>query len=55
MQGKEYISEVLVGKSTGHFISVLEVPVKDDNGKPIGIVQRNTAGALPWWRTKCGS
>ena len=41
MQGKEYISEVLVSKSAGNFISVLEVPVKDDNGQPIGIVQRS--------------
>lgn len=41
MSGKEAISEVLVSKATGHFISVIEVPVKGQSGQTVGIVQRD--------------
>ncbi len=41
MSGKEAISEVLVSLATGRFISVVEVPVLSDEGKPIGLVQRD--------------
>ena len=41
MEGREAISEVLVSKATGHFISVIEVPVKDKKGQVLGIVQRD--------------
>lgn len=41
MQGKEYVSGVVVSKTTGLSIVVIEVPVKDSNGKVIGMIQRN--------------
>ena len=41
MGGAESISDVLVSKATGHFIAVVQVPVKDGSGKPIGLVQRD--------------
>lgn len=41
MQGNEYVSEVIVSKTTGKAITVIEVPVKTENGKVIGMIQRN--------------
>lgn len=41
MQGNEYVSEVVVSKTTGLAIVVIEVPVKDSDGKVIGMIQRN--------------
>ena len=41
MQGNEGVSEVIVSKTTGLSIVVIEVPVKDNAGKVIGMVQRN--------------
>ena len=41
MQGNESISEVIVSKTTGSAIVVIEVPVKAPNGKIIGMIQRN--------------
>lgn len=41
MKGNEDVSEVVVSKSTGKAIVVIEVPVKDDGGKVIGMIQRN--------------
>ena len=41
LSGKEAISEVVVSLATGRFISVIEVPVLDDSGKSIGLVQRD--------------
>ena len=41
MSGKESISDVLVSKATGKFITVIEVPVKSENGQVIGLVQRD--------------
>ena len=41
MKGNEAVSEVIVSKTTGLAIVVIEVPVKDDTGKVIGMIQRN--------------
>ena len=41
MQGNDFVSDVIVSMSTGEKIVVLEVPIKDENGKPIGLLQRN--------------
>ena len=41
MNGKEEISEVVVSLATGRFISVIEVPVLNDSGEVIGLVQRD--------------
>ena len=41
MKGNEYISEVVVSKTTGMAIVVIEVPVKNPDGKVIGMIQRN--------------
>lgn len=41
MKGNEYVSEVVVSKTTGLAIVVVEVPVKDSSGKVIGMIQRN--------------
>ncbi|MBR4382645.1 MAG: HAMP domain-containing protein [Selenomonadaceae bacterium] len=41
MQGNESVSEVVVSKTTGKAIVVIEVPVKTPDGKVIGMIQRN--------------
>lgn len=41
MAGKEYVSDVIVSKSTSKKIVVLEVPVFDEQHNPIGMLQRN--------------
>ena len=41
MKGEEYISEVVISKTSGLAIVVMEVPVKNDNGQVIGMIQRN--------------
>ena len=41
MKGVEDVSEVVVSKTTGLAIVVIEVPVKDANGKIVGMIQRN--------------
>ena len=41
MQGNEYVSEVIVSKTTGKAITVIEVPVKTPDGRIIGMIQRN--------------
>lgn len=41
MQGKESISEVVTSFTTSKFISVIEVPIIGNDGKPIGLIQRN--------------
>ncbi|MBQ6297824.1 MAG: HAMP domain-containing protein [Selenomonadaceae bacterium] len=41
MKGNEYISEVVVSKTTGLAIVVIEVPVKNSDGQVIGMIQRN--------------
>lgn len=41
MRGEEYVSEVIVSKTTGKAITVIEVPVKTPDGRVIGMIQRN--------------
>lgn len=41
MAGRQYVSEVINSLSTGQMIVVLEVPIFDDNHRPIGMLQRN--------------
>lgn len=41
MQGRESVSEIVVSKTTGKAITVIEVPVKTSDGKVIGMIQRN--------------
>lgn len=41
MKGNEYISEIVVSKTTGLAIVVIEVPVKNAGGQVIGMIQRN--------------
>lgn len=41
MSGREFISEVIVSLTTNRFISVIEVPVLGQDGRPIGFLQRN--------------
>ena len=41
LKGNEDVSEVVVSKTTGQAIVVIEVPVRDDSGKVIGMIQRN--------------
>lgn len=41
MRGEEDVSEVIVSKTTGKAITVIEVPVKTPDGKVIGMIQRN--------------
>ena len=41
MQGKNFVSDVLISRSTGNRIVVLEVPVRNKLNYPIGMIQRN--------------
>ena len=41
MQGRNFVSDILISRSSGKRIVVLEVPVKDNLNHPIGMVQRN--------------
>lgn len=41
MRGQIFVSDVLISRSTGKRIVVLEVPVRDKLNYPIGMVQRN--------------
>ncbi len=41
MRGRSFISDILISRSTGERVIILEVPVKDNLNKPIGMVQRN--------------
>ena len=41
MNGNEYVSEIIVSKTTGLAIVVIEVPVKNSAGQVIGMIQRN--------------
>ena len=41
MKGREYVTDILASKSTGKMIVVMEVPVLNLSGEPIGMVQRN--------------
>jgi diguanylate cyclase (GGDEF)-like protein len=41
MKGRGYVSDILKSMSTGKMIVVIEEPVLDAEGKPVGMVQRN--------------
>ena len=41
MKGNEHVSEIVVSKTTGLAIVVIEVPVKSPDGQVIGMIQRN--------------
>ncbi|KNY29674.1 methyl-accepting chemotaxis protein [Pseudobacteroides cellulosolvens] len=41
MEGNTVISEPVISKSTGNLVSVISVPIKDDNGKVIGVIAGN--------------
>ena len=41
MKGHNYVSDILTSMSTGKMIIVMEVPVRDAEGKPVGMLQRN--------------
>ena len=41
MRGHDFISDIIVSRSTGERIVVVEVPVKDKLNRPIGMLQRN--------------
>ncbi len=41
MRGRDFISDIIISRSTGKCIVVVEVPVKDRLNRPIGMVQRN--------------
>ena len=41
MRGRDFISDMIVSRSTGKSIVVVEVPVKDELNRPIGMLQRN--------------
>ena len=41
MKGRSYISDIISSMATGKMVVVLEVPVLDLNGKPVGMIQRN--------------
>jgi methyl-accepting chemotaxis protein len=41
MQGKTVVSEPVISKSTGNLVSVIALPILDDNGKVIGLIAGN--------------
>ncbi|MBR6889258.1 MAG: diguanylate cyclase [Selenomonadaceae bacterium] len=41
MKGRTYVTDILTSMSTGEKIIVMEVPVLNAEGKPIGMLQRN--------------
>ena len=41
MRGREFVSDILISRSTGQRIVVLETPVRNKRNFPIGMVQRN--------------
>ncbi len=41
MKGRSYVSDIISSMSTGKMIVVIEVPILNAEGKPIGMVQRN--------------
>ena len=41
MKGRTYVSDIISSMSTGSMIVVVESPVRNAEGKPIGMVQRN--------------
>lgn len=41
MKGNDFVSDIILSMSTNKMIIVLEVPIKDENDKPVGMLQRN--------------
>ena len=41
MKGRDFVSDIMVSKSNGERIIVIEVPIKDEKSQPIGMLQRN--------------
>ena len=41
MRGHDFVSDIMVSKSTGQLIVVIEVPIIDNKGEVIGMLQRN--------------
>ncbi len=41
MKGRAYVSDVIASMATGKMIIVIEVPVKNFDGRPVGMIQRN--------------
>ena len=41
MKGRAYVSDIISSMSTGKLVIVIETPVLDEGGKPIGMIQRN--------------
>ncbi len=41
MEGNSVVSDPVISKSTGNLVSVISVPIKDDNGKVIGLIAGN--------------
>lgn len=41
MKGHDFVSDVIISMSTGEMIIVIEVPILNEKGKPIGMLQRN--------------
>ena len=41
MRGQDFVSDIIVSKSTGQLIVVIEVPIFDSKGNAIGMLQRN--------------
>lgn len=41
MKGRDFVSDIIISMSTGEMIIVLEVPIKNEKSKPIGMLQRN--------------
>ena len=41
MKGRNYVSDIISSMSTGKMIIVMEVPIRNAEGKPVGMLQRN--------------
>ena len=41
MKGRSYVSDIVNSMATGKMVIVIEVPIFDEAGKPIGMIQRN--------------
>ena len=41
MKGRSYVSDIISSMATGKMVIIVEVPVFDATGKPIGMIQRN--------------
>ena len=41
MKGRTYVSDIILSMSTGKMVVVIEVPVLDYSGAPVGMIQRN--------------